>query len=369
MENILQNKIFMQLLSNAGAAMQQGQPIGPALNQVTQQQISSQNYLALMKSLLGKGVDFKSDAKGKATISMEDFDPSKEGPAFDEAGILPSQGGTGVLNPSASSVGGADLAGLTTKDISQALQFKFMQEELGQKKFSDMFDMLYKTKVSAPLARAQTEAITPSITMPGTDIKITGKQYIDWWKTSNKDERTAAIKNYEYAQTDKGGSFKGSFEKFQDAARTTHKKDYDTYVEQEKAVGTPEKGIQSFNEWLLSWAKAGATTISLGEREDIETMKDKVTRESAIKSPDFPQSVKEDLMKDDRKWRASTRAEQLVKKHGISYEQAKSEAQKELHLQEMNNRIIAVYGDKVEFDYDVGWTLNGEVIRRNPYAK
>lgn len=361
----------MMYLSGAGAAMQQGQPIGPALNKVTGEYLigkqaeeaqtkRTQSYMQLMKSLLGKGVDFKSDAKGKATISMEDFnlsDKIDKGPAFDESGILPSQRDTGILNPSASPVGGADLTGLTTEDVSKALQFKFMQEEIGQKKFSDMFDMLYKTTVSAPLARAQTEAATPSITMPGTDIKLTGKQYIDWWKTANKDERTAAIKNYEYAQTKKGGSFKGSFEKFQDSAKTTHGKDY------ERAVEGGYEG--KFNEWMLDMAKAGAIKIDITGRE-VEKGVGKGIAE--VTAPAFAQDVRSELMKDVMSWDYPSEY-QTFKDRGMSEADAMDNAQKVNVLKEMDNRIRQAYRDKSVVRNRDGWYIEGKLVVRSPYAK
>lgn len=159
-------------------------------------------------------------------------------------------------------VSAGDLAGLTPEMISQAMQFKFAKEEMDQKKVTDLIDMIYKTSLAGE-AVARTEAATPSITIPGTDIKLTGKQYVDWYKAANKDERTAAVKNYEYAQT-KG--YKGSFEQFQDAARTSQQKNY------EQAKNEGYKG--TFNEWLLSLAKAGA--MNLGDLLEKERGKGEV---------------------------------------------------------------------------------------------
>lgn len=148
------------------------------------------------------------------------------------------------------------MAGLTPENISQALQFKFAKEEMGQKKVTDLIDMIYKGALTDQ-ALATAEKNKPSITIPGTDIKLTRDQYLDWYKAANKDERTAAIKNYEYAQ---GKGYKGSFEQFQDASRTSHQKDF----EQAKAEGYEG----SFNEWMLSMAKAGAMNLGdLLERE------------------------------------------------------------------------------------------------------
>ncbi len=62
--NLFQNKLFLQFLSNAGAAMSEGKPIGPALNQVTQQNISAQNFSQMLTKILGGGGKFSMDQKG-----------------------------------------------------------------------------------------------------------------------------------------------------------------------------------------------------------------------------------------------------------------------------------------------------------------
>ena len=292
-ENLLENQLFLQYLSGAGSAMSAGQPVGPALNQVTQQQISSRNYMKMLQKMLGKGVEFKSDAEGKATVigelskvlGMEEGEGQEQGTGTLENAPLgtskqPSQGGLiSMLNPSSSPLGdftASDLAGLTPKDISQALQFKFAGEELGDKRINDIVDR--------ELKRAQTIGITPSITIPGTDVKLTRKEYISWFTAANKDERTAAIKNFEFAQTNKGGKFKGSFEQFQDNAKTTHMKNY---------IGAKDDGyVGSFNEWMLTMAKAGA--INLG---DIVARKEATKDVSAKKYFTDPKGLVQDVDK------------------------------------------------------------------------
>ena len=280
MSNLLQNKLLLQYMAGAGQDIAAGRPIGQNVNAITQQNIQSQNFMGLLQKMLSgqvpEGGKMTMDSKGmKLDIPSSLFGGQGFGEIVGEGGgggtsTTPQQatGGTGglanlglgsnLLNPSISpAISGADLAGLTPEMISQALQFKFMQEEIGQKRATDLVDMMYKGALTEQ-ARATTAAATPSITIPGTDIKLTGKQYINWYKTANKDERTAAIKNYEYAQTDKGGNFGGSFEDFQNIARTTHEKDYD------RAVEDGYKG--TFNEWLNQMVKSKAIKISIGEK-------------------------------------------------------------------------------------------------------
>lgn len=63
LSDLFQNKLFLQYLASAGGAISAGQPVGPALNQVTQQSITAQNFSKLLAKVLGEG--------GKATINKE----------------------------------------------------------------------------------------------------------------------------------------------------------------------------------------------------------------------------------------------------------------------------------------------------------
>lgn len=255
---LFKNPLFLQYLAGAGGAISQGKPAGGALADITQQNISSTQYMKLLQKMLAGG--------GKMTIDKDNFNikaPSAVLAGDDETGMtmgLPDENLLGMANPlpspsdaSADQVGqigtgadvfagltNVDLAGLTPQDISNALQ---IQSRRGY------------TGALAGEARARTREITPSYTIPGTDVKVTRKEYVDLLTKAPKDERTAAIKNYEYAVS-KG--FEGSFEQFQDNSKTTHQKDYDAAV---------EGGYTgSFNEWMLRMRRAGATRISLGER-------------------------------------------------------------------------------------------------------
>ena len=262
---LLRNKLLLQYMSGMGEAMSAGQPIGPALNQITQQNIQSQNFMKLLPKMMkgeipeGGSHQVTTDAEGtKMTFKMPRnvLGGTSENTALAQEGAqLPGGSGTdwiSMLNPPESSaISSADLAGLTPEHILQALKFQFAGKEFEQKKMTDLVDMIYKGAL-AKQAYAGVEQKQPVFTIPGTDITLNRDQYVKWYAAANKDERTAAIKNYEYAQ---GKGYKGSFEQFQDASKTTHQKDY----EQAKAGGYSG----SFNQWMLDMAKAGA--INLGD--------------------------------------------------------------------------------------------------------
>ena len=270
LSNLLQNKLFLQYLSGAGADIASGQPIGQNVNAITQQNIAAQNMMGLLAKMLKGEVP----EGGKITIDNKGTKiqvPNNQSVQQPSTGGLQSDVSIGqskledfaklstFLRPSSGqleNISPGDLAGLSTSDISQALQGALSVKDFGRKRVNDVIDSLYKQKL-IDYYNTLIGDKTPSITIPGTDIKLTRKEFLNWYKTASKDERTAAIKNYEYAL--KHG-FEGSFEQFLDRAKTTHQKDYEYYVEQERKMGREPK---PFNNWMLDVAKAGG--LSIGE--------------------------------------------------------------------------------------------------------
>jgi len=281
LSNLLQNKLLLQYLAGAGADIASGQPIGQNVNAITQQNIAAQNMMGLLaKMLAGKvpeGGKITIDNKGTKiqvpnNVQSETSATVQNDMLKDMISGSQMAGGSHIdwtkqeninklsaLRPSfgqPSNIAPEDLAGLTTADISQALRGALAVKEFGRKRLSDIVDALYKQKIMSYYDTLIGRE-TPSITIPGTDIKLTRKEFLDWYKTATKDERTAAIKNYEYALQ---RGFKGTFEQFMDRAKTVHQKDYEYYVDQERQMGREPK---SFNEWMLDLAKAGG--LSIGE--------------------------------------------------------------------------------------------------------
>ncbi len=166
MEDLLQNKLFLQYLSGASQDLLAGNPIGANVNAVTQQNIQSQNYMKLLQQLLGggipgskltaddKGVKFELPkgifGQGMSQSTDQNLAPVAK-PATSElntnSNLMQMFGGSSNINPFVSSqpeITAADLAGLTPQDISSALGARFTAEQLGQKKASEIADMLYK---------------------------------------------------------------------------------------------------------------------------------------------------------------------------------------------------------------------------------
>ena len=275
MDNLLQNRLFLQYLSGAGGAMSTGQPVGAALNDITQQNISAQSKAELNKrymKILQEMMEGKIPSKSKYTVSDMGLDVKIDRSALDntqqdyvepgvgniatglraEAGATPQFGQmstdrSNFLNPSASpldDISGADLAGLTAADVSQALSGAIGVQSLKQKTLTDIADESFRQKQfeSSEAFRVQqmkeSEARIEAMSLP-------------------KDERTAAVKNFEYAQSMKDGSFKGTFRDWEKDAKTTHQKEYN------QAVKEGYEG--NFHEWLRDITALGGG-LSLEEK-------------------------------------------------------------------------------------------------------
>jgi len=254
MDNLLQNKLFLQYLSGAGSALQAGQPISTGIDPVTQQTIGAQSkhelqtkYMKMLQEMLGGlpvGGKISGD-KDNLSIKIPTSSLSTPTELAQEGSQLPGGSGVdwskpesqgqlsaflrgGTVNPYASppDVTAADLAGLTAADVSQALSGAMGVEGLRS-------DIAYKKSLMEE-SRARVKVMqTP------------------------KDERTAAIMNFEYAQSIEGGSYSGSFEDWEKEAKTAHQKHYD------QAVAEGYKG--NFHDWLRDITALGGG-LSLEEK-------------------------------------------------------------------------------------------------------
>lgn len=264
--------MLAQMASGVGAAMNQ-QPWSQALNQITQQNISAKNQAGLIDfykqilsgkmpgakaNLSDKGMNLTLPSNIMGLDSMEghtNLGTVSGGGSVGPGHILPTasasvpatpnvpevqnQGGSfsSFLNPQDSQPSMPSLAGLSTQDISNALSGALNIEQLRQKKIMDVF-----------------ESSKPDIP---------------------KDERTAAIKNYEYSVS--RGSDK-TFDDFQKDARTAHEKNY------ERAVSEGYEG--KFHEWLRDITALGGG-LSIGEKIAEKRAFSKLQGELFFDDPDW----------------------------------------------------------------------------------
>lgn len=297
LSGLFQNKLFLQYLAGAGSDLaayggntDKGfQPNN--INAITNQNIQTQNMAKLLKTLLGPDgtkATFSNTGMNltvpKESSMFSDILGGGDGTFKVDQSLVPSTtptptpnnfsvgGGSSVANPFVISqpemnISASDLAGLTPKDIASAIGMKQAQDQLKQQSYKDMVDAFYKGSImqnaatAAPIENAYKDALTKKALadiendkaiyqVPGSNVMLNAKDWIAYQKL-NKESQSAAVKNYEYAQSQ---GFTGSFVEFENSAKTTHQKDY------AGAVAGGYKG--DFHNWMLEMAKAGA--INLG---------------------------------------------------------------------------------------------------------
>lgn len=346
MPGLMDNKLLLYYLAGAGGAIGGEGSVAQALGGITQQQIQTENFQKLLKTLLAGGSKVAMDKEG-LTIKAPAAafrDTEYTIPGFDEsyAGVsnatfpqratatmgTPKVSELDTYNPSASplDVSSADLAGLTPETISQALQLKFAGEELQRKKLADISEAGYYGAATRKM-EAETAALTPSIDIGG-GIKLTGKQFVDVWKAATKDERTAAVKNYEYARSQ---GYEGSFEN-----------------------------------WMKQLAEASGKSLAEIMAEFVA--KKEATNKLDLNKPGLVSDIVSDLKSISRfAWEDPPGISDLQKELNIDYDTAKSILQNEMVAKEIENRIREVYAGKhIERRYD-GWYVDGKRVKRNPF--
>ena len=294
LDSLFKNKLFLQYLSAAGADIAQGTG-GKNVNAATQQNIAAQNYSKLLAQMLG------GDFSGGGKITMD-----SDGATFKVPAPVPQQAGTPVgsapnqrgaspgtgtgaapvaenlrnlslytspFGTSQSGISASDLAGLSPEMIASALQFKFGKEEFEQRKLMDVAELMYRgaqLESDIPYRQALTnESLqrviasnldvsenTPIFDLPGTGLKLTRREAVDLMTTVPPDDRTALMKEYEFAMSQ---GFDKGFMEFKDPTTTTDWRNY-------QLAGGKEGTGKSFDQWLTSQNISKATRITLGEK-------------------------------------------------------------------------------------------------------
>ena len=359
MPSPLENNLLLQMISGVGAELAAPDPVIARLDKMTQQNIAAQSqdktnksYIQLLKQILEKGGKINMDKenlsiKAPSNIFSGDggsalagdnmkmpFDASADHKAMMMGGAVPSQyvepglqplDEVRNLNPSPSPLGvnAADLAGLTPENVSQALSGALGVVDLERRSIRDVADTVYQNAIARKL-RAETAAITPSIEIaPG--VKLTGKEFVDVWKAASKDERTGAIKNYEYAR-DNG--YEGSFESWM--------------KELAEAQG------KNLSEILAEFAAKGQL------KEELE-----------IKGIDYFTKIRQRLDKDPEWTYSPPNWKEIRDKHGLTDTQAKEKAKDNDTLKAAEDELRGKYPN-LERRVD-GWYSNGKLVRKNPY--
>ena len=368
MPNALENNLLLQYISGAGAEIGGPGSFAAGLNKMTQQNIAAQSmhktnqgYIKMLRTMLEKGGKMSLDKDNiniKAPANMfgggegdgpgggvdhrmmtgllegsgpgGGIDPRAGGvpQQYADPGVQPVEESRNVLNPSPSPLGvnAADLAGLTPENVSQALSGALGVEGLRQRTIAGVEEGAYRRAATRQL-EAQTRAATPSIKIPGSNITLTEGAFIDWYKASTKDDRTAAIKGYEYA-VDQG--YKGSFQ-----------------------------------EWTTDLAEASGKSLAetLAQVAAVDTVKDKLK----IGKVDYVADIEKDLQKDEDSWYRPPNYKVYVDK-GLSPKAARTRGQQDLVLKRIDRDIRGRYPNSNVVGKPDGWYVDGKLIRKNPYG-
>lgn len=298
LNNALDNKLLLQYLSAAGQDISSGQPISTNVNQVTQQNIASQNFNKLLNLMLGASVtpdnpmkvstdgnkfkfDLDMSSAGGGGLSGANLSDAnkREAIALMGAGSQTpttqpqpqSQPSTRPSTPNPlASLSGADLAGLTPEMISQALQFKMGAEQMGQQEYNDYINNLYKMGMleaqTAPKAPSPLDQPFP-VEVPGLG-QVTNRQ----WDSLPKEEQEYAIF---YNQAKKLGD--------EDIMTREEYRNLDP-TDREQFLRSAMKD-PALMEAAVQLAKAGATTI--GEIAGREKAKGELKGQLYFKDPDW----------------------------------------------------------------------------------
>lgn len=404
--NLLQNKLFLQYLSAAGQDIGSGNAIGTNVNAVTQQNISAQNYMKLLKRMLAGDIPtdgkLEMDADGmKLKVPKSALNTGVETPFGASAGTssMPSpspdftkymtpqakqlpfgQGGSpnygGLLNPfgsSQSDISAADLAGVSPDMISQALQLKQSGEALRLRTMSEIGDLLYKQGMLEHQGRQEDTAkfgaetsrinamrqLARDFRSAPLEVPGMGELTLDTWQALDTKTRAYAYYAYNAKQSGKEALDYNAWEKQMDPTGL------------ERLFEQAEKD-PAFKEFLFEYKRAGAARINVSPYERAKET-GQAEKELDVTAPDFAGKVVKSFtanQMDSYSWNYPDGAEEYAKEKGLSSEQAVNAIQQLKVLKEMDKRIKQAYlGKGIVTKDSGGWYLDGKLIVKDPYAR
>ena len=369
--DLFKNKLFLQYLSSAGGAMSNGQPVGGALNNVTQQQIQNTNYVDMLSKILGgknPGTSAKIDDKGltinmarETPVGVPGPDPGTTGiPKMMDSPMTPpvkSSNPAGVdVNPFVSGLpnfSASELAGLTPELITQALGFKANQEQSAleaeyKKKVMQQIDsQIQQDRDQAEIAKIKAEKIDPLDELNPIEVPGIGQLTNRQWNALPKEEQLYSI----YAKTKDPKDRLLSRDEFRNMD-----------------PGAQEKFLRSLmkdpalKKFAMEFEKLKSTTINLSPF-DQTTQRNQANAISDALSPEFETRVMKDydVFSDPRY--------KKLKAQGISHSEAKTRAARLAAISKIDEALSQAYkniGKTVTTDNKTGWFVDGKMVRAFP---
>ncbi len=393
LQNLLANKAFQQLLMSAGVDLMTGAG-GMNTKKTLDQQIGSENITKLLSEMLsGKmpGAEVKIGEGGmQIKVPGINTTPSAPGqapitgmPSLPQPSTTPTTGLNipqqlmGTLNPfvlDLSNLKASDLAGLSPELILQTLGAKMGQEELNQKKFSDVMNAIYQ---QGQLGIQQQQNVIDAMNA------VTRQGELGETEFSNRTARLNALRqlmpdeilNPFPIKTPNGITISNS----QFASLPTDDRSYMLYYDAAIKAGQvpmdrakwaavqPTEQIKTLTQLKadpealaleLKLRKASSTSVNLGPYVNkLET--ERGARQAEVQAPDFFNIVQKNL---EDNGGFDTIPFEIVGTPQETFER------KKIVINEMDRRIREAYKNEgiVEVKPD-GWYINGKLIQGNPY--
>lgn len=391
---LMQNPDLLSYMSALGGQLGGGEGSVPgALDKMTQQMISAQQFRSLLGEWLGGGAKLTMDKDmvdikvpqsalgeggfaglgignpGSYTGAQTQGTATQQVPAS-AAGTQTQtqpqqiQGGLGnlqnmlmmqMLNPSASPLNmNASLAGLTPQDIASAFQLKLGHEQLQQKRFSDVAAMLNQQQLVGQKEADRQLEIQKMFRRAPLEVPGMGNITLDEWKAL--DTKTKAYSYYAYDAKMRGEEVMPFNEWNQQVDEPTVKQIYDI-----------AQGDKAFEDFYFRSKEAGAPKIDVGER----AFESRVGSLAAkIHDPEFYSNVLGMVIeRNKRAWYnpPESELENLQSRFNVDEERAIEMYRNNMVLKEMEQQILTKY-PTAKRGKD-GWYVNGELKVRYPNVR
>jgi len=258
-----------------------------------------------------------------------------------------------ALNPSARplSINGADLAGLSSADVSQALHDTLGVETARQHSLTNAGDLMYKGAEAYAKTNPKADPESQPYPVPVYGMgAVTGRQ----WKELPTNIKEYSAYQFIQKQTNPNEPI-ASYQEFQNFGKE-HQSQYLRELQSDP----------SLMDTALALRKAGAakTEVNVGEKAKETAIGHNL---GELLSVDGHAKIEEQIRK-DKSYKGLFKQIQ-DENPTIDYNKAKDIAFKGTVREEINKRILGAYPD-AKYVTGKGWfESNGNLIKRDPYAK
>jgi hypothetical protein len=364
---MFQDPRTLQFLNAAGMDLMGNTP-GKNLGASISQQGGANSMMGILSKALGgqmPGVTAKVTDKGITIDYARETPIGQPGPDPGVTGVpalaMPKQptqsdsmlnspvGGGTYRNPfdGGQPIKASDLAGLSAQDLMNVVQLKQKQEELAQQALAGDVDARYKLEGLLPYQKAMTSVVQQNANTDTMQAE-TGRMnaWTDAYTAATKDERTAAMKEYDFAQ---GQGYKGDFVAWQNIATPEMQKLFAASVEDKSWDVKKQGGLWNF---IKERTRLGATTINMGPLERAEGLAN-LAGKLYFKDPKVDEDLSKYLNNPTTMDKIDSRIAAMGKLSGEDYVKAQN--------QETDKEVYNWYRSKIEGGDSGGKILSEKV--------